>query len=74
VGGADFGGGLVFSDKTFAGVGVTTPRHKWYRVLTIEKMLGFGYVDPISLLPDFFVSIFSFNSRLMVREACSYKI
>ena len=58
MGGADFGGGLVFSDKTFAGVGGTTTRHKWSRVLTIEEMLGFGRGDPISLLPDFFVQYF----------------
>jgi hypothetical protein len=30
-------------------------------------MLGFGHVDPISLLPDFFIGGFSFNSWLMGR-------
>jgi len=43
-----------FSGKIFAGVGVTTPRHKCTWVLTIEEMLGFGRVDLIGWLRFFY--------------------
>jgi hypothetical protein len=39
-----------FSSATFTGAGVAAPRHNYTRAMTIDKMLGFGRGDPISLL------------------------
>ena len=43
---------------TVTGAGVAAPRHNKTSYLTIEEMLGFGHVEPISLFPDFFISGF----------------
>jgi hypothetical protein len=60
-----FWGAPVFSDKTLAGVGVITPRHKCTWVLTIEEMLGFGRADLIGWREIFLSVFFSFSSWLM---------
>jgi hypothetical protein len=49
------------------GAGVATPRHNYMQVLTIDKMLGFEHVDPISCCEIFSSVVFSFNPWLMRR-------